>query len=108
MDNQLSTINVSSLVVASYLQLAELESQSREVQVRSSTAPCWTVSSAAMTGCWLLQALVAENAAASQRLSRLEEQLSAVNFSLGVLLQQVSQRLIHPPLFLNLEQKGPF
>lgn len=43
-----------------------------------------------MTRC-LLQALVAGDAAASEQLSSLEEQLGAVSLTLGVLLQQVSQ-----------------
>lgn len=38
-EHQLSTVNISSLVVASYLQLAQLESQSREVQVTQQHRP---------------------------------------------------------------------
>uniref|UniRef100_H3D7M5 Laminin, alpha 1 n=1 Tax=Tetraodon nigroviridis TaxID=99883 RepID=H3D7M5_TETNG len=65
-DHHLRTVNISSLAVASYLQLAQLEKQSRQ-----------------------LQALVAGDAAASQQLSRLEEQLGSVSFNLSVLEQQV-------------------
>lgn len=54
-----------------------------------------------MTRWCLLQALVAENAAASEQLNRLEDQLSGVNFSLGVLLQQVSQHLLNSSWLLK-------
>lgn len=42
-----------------------------------------------MTRWCVLQALVAGDAAASQQLSRLEEQLGSVSFNLSVLEQQV-------------------
>lgn len=94
-DVQLRTVNISSLVVASYLQLAELENRSREVQVSREalvTAAPPPAGGAAAVTCWcLLQVLVAGNTAASEQLSTLDELLGAVSATLGVLQQQVGQ-----------------
>lgn len=107
MDVQLRTINISSLVVASYLQLAQLESRSREVQVSRevqesrevpvTAAPPHAGGTAALTRWCLLQVLVAGNAAASEQLSRLDELLGMVSTTLSVLQQQVGQLLLTPP-----------
>lgn len=94
-DVQLRTVNISSLVVASYLQLAELENRTREVQVSRevlvTAAPSPAGGTTAVT-CWcLLQVLVAANTAASEQLSTLDKLLGVVNATLGVLQQQVGQ-----------------
>lgn len=48
-DGRLSTVNVSSLVVASYLQLAELEKQSRQLQVTAQHRPLLETQQRSMT-----------------------------------------------------------
>lgn len=93
LDNHLATANISSLAVASYLRLAVLENQTRDVQVSVQLRPAWGRSGSAMTRLCSLQATVAENASASLQPSAREEQLGLVSADLGVLLQRVSQHL---------------
>lgn len=93
LDTHLAAVNLSSFVVASYLRLAALENQSREVQVAVQRRPLLETQRDGADAVCLLQAMVAEKASASRQPGGLEEQLGLLSLRLGVLLQQVRRHL---------------